>query len=246
MKNRPWLVFLLLLISASHVTTAKADPTLQGPSGYINVPAATTIKQGQVEFSEHAKFYEIRNTRSDGIYHYLTLGFSPIRDLEVGVQKIANSRTGASDLDPDPTVNFKVRLPRMGRAELSETALGMVLDTNPNNYHTLYFTIGGFGVAWNLGGNPGIGTAQYGTWNRNKKAPTTVCLIAGGELTPGKPGERGYRTHCYLDYNGDIFSLAWRYKSHRGFFIDAGVHTATSYDVERKYQPLFLGCGGIF
>jgi hypothetical protein len=237
-------VSLLLLICLAR--PASADLTLQGPSGFFQVPSATTIKQGQVEWSAHTRRFHIPNTRTDKFLTNMSMGFSPLRDFEIGVQKAIDSRRDTGDFDPDPTVNFKVRLPPFGTGEFSEAAVGMVLDTNPNNYHTLFFTLGGFGVGWNFGGNPGSGVANYGAYDSGRKKPKDLCLLVGVDYPPTKAGERGYRSHYLVDYNGDVFSLGWRFKSHRGFWIDAGVQTKSSYSEFYDWFPTIFGVGAIF
>jgi len=237
------VVFFLCFFGASRLF---ADLTLQGPSGFIQVPSHTTIKQGQIEWAAHTRLFHLANTKEDKYLTQVAFGFSPIKDFEIGAQKAIDSRRGSEDFDPDPTINLKVRLPSMGTGEFSETALGMVLDTNSNNYHSLYFNVGGFGVAWNFGGNPGYGTAQYGTYDRARKAPKPLCLILGTDYPQALAGERGYRSHYLFDYNGDVFSVGWRFKSHRGFWVDAALHTKSTYTDFYDYRPLILGIGAIF
>jgi len=176
----------------------------------------------------------------------MALAFSPIRDFELGIEKNLDTRRSVGDYDPDPTVNLKVRLPRMGTGELSQVAWGMLLDTNPNNYHTMYLSAGGFGVGWNFGGNEGVGTAHYGSYDKGRQRPKSLFLLVGVDYPPPIPGERGYRSHYLLDYNGDVFSIGWRLKSHRGFWIDAGIQTMSSYTDFYDYKPLFAGLGAIF
>jgi hypothetical protein len=222
----------------------KADLTVQGPSGFIQVPSHQTIKPGQIELGVHTRMYKVPKTSEDSTLTHMAFGFSPFRDFEVGVQKAIDSRKAS--LDPDPTVNFKVRFPSMGSGEFSEAAFGMLIDTNPNNYHTMYLTVGGFGLGWNFGGNPVYGTASYGSYDKGKKEPDSLCLLIGTEYPKRRPGERGYHGHCYLDYNGDVYSAGWRYKSHRGFWIDAAVHSKSTYSDFYDYRPLIIGLGAIF
>lgn len=240
------LVVILALLVLGATRPARADLTLPGPSGFITVPSHTTIKPGQVEFAAHGRRFFIPGTKSSRYLTNLAFGFSPFRDFEIGVQKAIDSRRGTSDQDPDATVNVKVRLPSMGAGEFSESAFGLVVDTNPNNYHTLYFTLGGFGLGWNFGGNPGAGTAQFGSYDRGRKKPRDLCLLIGTEYPPPQPGERGYRSHYLIDYNGDVFSLGWRLKSHRGFWVDAAVQSKSTYTDFYDFLPLTLGFGAIF
>ncbi|MBF0410240.1 MAG: hypothetical protein HQM10_23040 [Candidatus Riflebacteria bacterium] len=235
-------LMFFLLYSSSFIC---ADVTFPGPSGYIHVPSATTMKNGTLEFGFHTRFFDTDGGSADNYFTNMGIGFSPIRDLEIGVQKAVDSRRKKEDADPDPTVNFKVRLPPMGK-DFSETAIGMLFDTNPNNYHTLYFTISGVGVGWNFGGNQGSGVANYGSYDKAAEKPKDVFIMIGTEVTPGKPGERGYRSHYYIDYNGDFFSAAWRFKSHRGFWAELGVQGKSSYSEFYDYKPVFAGIGGIF
>jgi hypothetical protein len=225
---------------------AHADLTLAGPSGFVQAPSHTTIKAGQVEWAAHTRMYKVPGTAKERYLTHTALGFSPLRDLEVGVAKAIDSRRAAGDIDPDPTVNFKVRLPPVGSGEFAELAVGMVVDTNPNNYHTLYASLGGFGVGWNFGGNPGSGVANFGSYDRGRQEPRSLCLLVGAEYPTPVPGERGYRSHYFVDYNGDVFSVAWRFKSHRGFWIDAALHTKSSYTDFYNYRPLIIGVGAIF
>ncbi len=225
---------------------ARADLTFTGASGFITVPSHTTIRAREFEFAAHTRMFHIQKTDKEKFLTNLAMGFSPVRDFEIGVQKAIDSRRAGSDFDPDPTVNFKLRLPSMGTGQFSECALGMIFDTNQNNYHSLYFSVGGCGVAWNFGGNPGFGTANFGSWDRQRKEPKSLCFIVGGEYPQPKPGERGYRHHYLLDYNGDMISLGWRFKSHRGFWIDAGWQSKSSYTDLYDYHPVFMGLGAIF
>lgn len=225
-------------------TVFSAGLTVQGPSGFIQVPSHKTVNAKEVEIAAHTRMYRVPVTAEEGYLTHLALAFSPFRDFEVGLQKAMESRNSAND--PEPTVNFKVRLPSIGEGELSQVAFGGVFDTNPNNYQTLYLTFGGFGLGWNFGGNPGSGMANYGKYNRDKKEPEALCLLIGAELPARKPGERGYRSQYFLDFNGDVFSLGWRYSSHRGFWADAAVHSKSSYDQFYDYRPLILGLGANF
>ena len=243
MKPRSLFLSLLIFLSSLPVW---ADLTPAGPSGFVKVPSHATIEYGQVEWAAHFHQYSSPKGKNANSLTDLAFGFSPIKDLELGVQKTLDSNKGIGAYDPDPTLNFKVRLPTFGNGYLSETAMGMVLDTNSNNYHSLYVSVGGFGVAWNFGGNPGYGTAAYGSYDRARKKPKDLCLIVGADLTPGKPGERGYRSHYYADYNGDVFSLGWRWKSHRGFWVDAAASTKGTYTDFYDYKPVTIGVGGIF
>ena len=233
------LIFFLFISASTY-----ADLTLQGPSGFIQVPSHETIKAKQVELGVHTRMYNVPKSSDEGFLTNMAFGFSPFRDFEIGVQKAMDSRNSA--LDPDPTINFKVRLPSIGEGEFSEAAFGMLLDTNPNNYHTMYFTLGGFGVGWNFGGNPGFGVANYGAYNKDKKEPESICLLVGAEYPKRRPGERGYKSHYFVDYNGDVFSLGWRFKSHRGFWIDLATHSKSSYTDFYDYKPLIIGIGAIF
>ena len=235
-------VVLFVLLPCS----SRADLTLQGPSGFFQVPSHTTIKPKQVGLGFHSRRFFIPGTKKSEYLTNMAFGFSPIRDFELGVQKAIDSRRGNTDFDPDPTFNFKVRLPSMGVGEFSESAMGIVLEANPNNYHTLYFTLGGFGVGWNFGGNPGSGVANYGAYDRGRKRPKDVSLLVGTEYPPSQPGERGYRSHYIVDYNGDVFSIGWRYKSHRGFWMDAAVQSESSYTDFYDYLPVIVGFGAIF
>ncbi|MBF0545109.1 MAG: hypothetical protein HQM08_11770 [Candidatus Riflebacteria bacterium] len=246
--NMPFVIFFIfcfLVFFGLGNDVCYADLTFQGPSGYVQVPSAQTIKKGEIELGFHSRTFTSQNSSSDNYYTNMAVGFSPLRDFEVGVQKAIDSRRGNNVLDPDPTVNLKFRLPPMGK-DFSETALGLVLDCNPNNYHTMYFTVGGVGIGWNFGGNQGSGVANFGSYDRGSKKPKDLFLMVGADLYPSKPGERGYRSHYLFDYNGDVFSVAWRYKSHRGFWVDLGVQGKGSYSDFYDYQPVFAGFGAIF
>ena len=234
-----------LLAGFSVVTTMlSASLTVQGPSGFIQVPSHKTINAKEIEFAAHTQLYKLPLTNQEGYLTNMAIAFSPFRDFEVGLQKAMDSKNSAND--PDPTLNFKVRLPSIGEGEFSELAFGAVFDTNPNNYHTMYLSLGGFGLGWNFGGNPGSGVANYGKYNRNKKEPESLCLLIGAELPTRKPGERGYKSQYFLDYNGDVVSAGWRYSSHRGFWADAAVHSKGSYNKFYDYRPLILGLGANF
>jgi len=243
--ERGYLGVLLLVCFLACGAVARADLTLQGPSGFIQTPGGTTIKAKGIEWAWHTRSYRIPGTRDQRFLNHLAMGFSPLRDIEVGIAKAIDQRRGKEDFDPDPTVNLKARLPFMGEG-FSQCAVGMLLDTNPNNYHTLYFTVGGCGVGWNFGGNPGSGVAAYGQYDRGRKRPKDVAFLLGGDLNPGPAGERGYRPHFLVDYNGDVISFGWRHKSHRGFWADIFFHTRSSYTDFYDYQPVILGVGAIF
>jgi hypothetical protein len=240
-----WVLSLLGLV-LTFSAPVQADLTFAGPSGFIHSPSGTTIKEKGIELGFHTRLFQVPKTSNKRFLTNLTMGFSPVKDFEIGVAKAMDSRTGANDPDPDPTVNLKVRLPPIGTGELTETAVGLILDTNPNNYHSLYLSVGGLGVSWNFGGNPGSGIAHLGSYDSGKKEPRSVSFFVGADLTPLKPGERGYRSHYLVDYNGDVFALAWRYKSHRGFWVDAGVQSQTTYRDWYDYLPGFIGFGAIF
>ncbi|HOI89704.1 MAG TPA: hypothetical protein PLK28_04245 [Candidatus Rifleibacterium sp.] len=224
--------------------TAAAGLSLQGPSGFVQVPSHKTVDAKGVELAIHNRLYQVPGTDTEGYLTHMAFAFSPFRDLELGLQKAIDSRNSA--LDPDPTLNFKVRLPSIGEGEFSEVAVGAVFDTNPNNYHTMYFSIGGFGLGWNFGGNPGSGMANFGRYNRDKKEPESLCLLIGAEFPGRRPGERGYKSQYLIDYNGDVVSAGWRYSSHRGFWVDAAVHSPSSYDQFYDYRPLIVGLGANF
>ncbi len=221
-----------------------AGLTFQGPSGFIQVPSHKTVKAKEIELAAHTRLYRTPVTRESGSLTHLAFAFSPFRDLEIGLQKAVDSRNAAHD--PEPTLNFKVRLPPIGQGDFSQLAVGGFFDTNPNNYHTLYFSLGGIGIGWNFGGNPGSGMASFGKYNRGKKEPESLCLLIGAELPERRPGERGYKSQYIVDYNGDVFSCAWRYSSHRGFWIDAAVHSKSSYDSFYDFRPFTIGLGANF
>lgn len=246
-RSAAWnaLLVVLLLITLLPVSSVFADQTVQGPSGFIMVPSGTTITAKGIEWAAHTRLFRVPGTTQEKFLTSLALGFSPLRDFEIGIEKDIDQRRGEGDFDPNPTVNFKVRLPPMG-TDFSNVALGMLLDTNPNNYHTLYATVGGCGVGWNFGGNPGSGIAHYGQYDRSRQAPKSVCLLIGGEIDPRKPGERGYRGSTMVDYNGDIISIAWRYKSHRGFWADIAASSKGSYTDFYDFQPITVGVGANF
>ncbi len=225
-------------------TVGHAGLTLQGPSGFIQVPSHKTVNAKGIELAAHTRMYKVPVTAKDASLTNMAFTFSPFRDFEIGLQKMMDSRNEAND--PDPLINFKVRLPALGSGELTEVAFGAVFDTNPNNYHTLYFSIGGFGLGWNFGGNPWSGMANYGGYDRKKLEPQSLCLLIGAAYPERLPGERGYRGQFLLDYNGDVVSAGWRYSSHRGFWVDAAVHSKSSYTDFYDYRPLILGLGANF
>ena len=245
-NDRFWRTLLPALLTGlvCLTTPSTAALTLQGPSGFIQVPSHKTVEAKGIEVAAHNRLYQVPSSSDEGYLTNMALAFSPFRDFEVGLQKTMDSRNSA--VDPDPTLNFKSRLPSIGEGEFSEVAFGAVFDTNPNNYHTMYLTVGGFGLGWNFGGNPGSGMANYGKYNRDKKEPESLCLLIGAEFPARKPGERGYRSQYFLDYNGDVVSAGWRYSSHRGFWVDAAVHSPSSYDVFYDYRPLIVGLGANF
>ncbi|MBU1105813.1 MAG: hypothetical protein KKB51_04010 [Candidatus Riflebacteria bacterium] len=236
-------VFVLLLLFICN-KPAYAGLTLQGPSGFIQVPSHQTVKAKEIELAAHIRMYKVPVTSKDAYLTNLAFAFSPVRDFEIGIQKMMDSRNEAND--PDPLINFKVRLPTIGSGELAEVAFGAVFDTNPNNYHTMYVTLGGFGLGWNFGGNPGSGMANYGGYDRNTKKPQSICLLIGAAYPERLPGERGYRGQYILDYNGDVISAGWRYSSHRGFWVDAAVQSKSNYTDFYNYSPLILGFGANF
>ena len=231
-------LFLGLSMSAN-----AAGLTWQGPTGFITVPSHKTIPEKQIDMAIHAKMYQVPNTNKEGWLNSMSFGFSPFRNLEFGIQKTMDTRHEAHD--PDPTVNFKVALPPFGDGEFSQVAFGGVFDFNQNNYHTLYLTVGGFGVGWNFGGNPG-GMASYGKFDKHKDEPKSLCLLFGVEMPGRKAGERGYKSQYYLDYNGDVTSIGWRLSSHRGFWVDAAFQTESSYDEFYDYKPFIFGLGANF
>lgn len=248
-NNAQSLLFTSLLICLSIITTPVfAGLTTHGPSGFINVPSAKTINEKSIELGVHTRMYESykNDKEKDGFMTSLAFGFSPIKDVEFGIQADLDSQSGRNNVETDPKLNFKIRLPSIGEDEFSEVAFGGVFDTNPNNYHTLYLTFGGLGVGWNFGGNEGVGTASFGKYDDKEKKPDSVCLIVGAELPGRKSGERGYKSQILVDYNGDVFSLGWRYASHRGFSVDVSASTKTSYDSFYDYKPLSIGFGANF
>ena len=241
----PTLLFLFLLCSNS---ATHAGLSLQGPSGFVNVPSYKTVHEKEIELSVRTRMYESYkgDKDKDGYMTSLAFAFSPIRDVEFGIEADLDSESDRNNVETDPKLNFKVRLPSVGEGEFSQIAFGGVFDTNPNNYHTLYLTFGGLGIGWNFGGNEGVGTASFGKYNKNKRKPDELCLLFGGEFPGRKPGERGYKSQYVLDYNGDVVSLGWRYYSHRGFSIDISASTKTSYDGFYEYKPLIVGFGANF
>lgn len=233
------MVLVFCGLNASH----GAGLTYQGPSGFIMVPSHKTIPEKQIDMAMHTRMYRVPTDNKEGWLTSMAFGFSPFRDAEFGVQKTMDSRNGAHD--PDPTLNFKVALPSIGEGEFSQIAFGGLFDTNPNNYHTLYLSIGGLGVGWNFGGNPG-GMASYGKFKTSKDKPESLVLFFGAELPGRIPGERGYKTQTYLDYNGDVFSLGWRHSSHRGFWAEASVQSKSTYKDFYDYKPFIIGLGANF
>lgn len=247
-KTKSFSLLILLLCLAMFNSPAFAGLTMQGPSGFINVPSAKTINEKGIELGVHTKMYEsYKNDKNkDGFMTNVSFGFSPIKDVEFGIQAELDSQSGRNNVETDPKLNFKVRLPSIGENEFSEVAFGGVFDTNPNNYHTLYLTFGGLGVGWNFGGNEGVGTASYGKYKEKERKPESLCLIVGAEIPGRKAGERGYKSQILIDFNGDVFSVGWRYASHRGFSLDVAASTKTSYDSIYNYKPISVGFGANF
>lgn len=238
------LLLAVLLFCASPV---QAGLTLQGPSGFINVPSHKTVNEKEIELGVHSRMYSNAfNKEQDGVMTSFAFAFSPIKDIEFGIQADLDSKEKQNNVETDPKLNFKVKLPSLGEGEFSQVAFGGVFDTNPNNYHTLYLTFGGLGIGWNFGGNEGSGRAAYGKYKEAEKKPQSLCLLLGVELPGRKPGERGYKSQWILDYNGDVASIGYRYASHRGFSIDVSASTKTSYDSFYDYKPLIIGFGANF
>ena len=229
-------------------TPCNAGLSLQGPSGFVNVPSHKTVHEKEIELSVKTRKYDsFRGDKNkDGYMTSFAFAFSPIKDVEFGIQADLDSETDRNNVETDPKLNFKVRLPSFGEGEFSQMAFGGVFDTNPNNYHTLYLTLGGLGIGWNFGGNEGIGTAAYGKYKKEKRKPEKLCLLFGAEIPGRKPGERGYKSQYVVDFNGDVVSLGWRYYSHRGFSVEVLGSTKTSYDVIYDYKPLTIGFGANF
>ena len=239
------LIFTFIIFSN---TFCEAGLSLQGPSGFVNVPSYKTVHEKEIELSVKSRMYESYrgDCNKDGYMTTVAFAFSPIRDFEFGIQADLDSQSSRNNVETDPKLSFKVRLPTLGDGELAQVAFGGVFDTNPNNYHTLYLTVGGLGIGWNFGGNEGVGTASYGRYNSGKRKPEELCLLFGGEFPGRKPGERGYKSQYILDYNGDVVSLGWRYYSHRGFSVEICGSTKTSYDEFYEYKPLIVGIGANF
>jgi hypothetical protein len=229
-------------------TVCNAGLSFQGPSGFVNVPSHKTIKEKEIELSVKTRMYNSYkgDKTKDGNMTTVAFGFSPIKDLELGIQADLDSEQSRNNVETDPKLSFKVKIPSIGEGEFSEVAFGGVFDTNPNNYHTLYLTVGGLGLGWNFGGNDGVGTASYGKYKTKDRKPESLCLLFGTELPGRKLGERGYKSQYVIDYNGDVFSLGWRYYSNRGFSVEVIGSTKTSYDVFYDYKPLTLGIGANF
>ncbi len=248
--NKYNLIFLQLFVLCFILleNPCNAGLSFQGPSGFINTPSHKTIPEKEIELSVKTRKYDSfkGNKTKDGYMTSFAFGFSPIKDVEFGIEADLDSETDRNNVETDPKLNFKVRLPSFGEGEFSQMAFGGVFDTNPNNYHTLYLTFGGLGLGWNFGGNEGIGTAAYGKYDKGKRKPKNLCLLFGTEIPGRKPSERGYKSQYILDYNGDIVSLGWRYYSHRGFSVEILGSTKTSYEDFYDYKPLTIGFGANF
>lgn len=243
-KNKLNLSVLIILTLVCFGHSPLLAITLQGPSGFINVPSHETVKAKEIELGAHYRIYENPITDKEYSLTNFSFAFSPIKDFEVGFAKGVNLTD--TSIDPDPLVSFKVRLPSIGSQEFSQVAFGGVFDTNPNNYHTLYFSIGGFGLGWNFGGNRFSGIANYGSYDSDNNEPDSLCLLIGVNYPKRRPGERGYKGQFFVDYNGDVVSGGYRYKSHRGFWVDAAVHSTSSYEDFFDYKPFTLGMGANF
>ncbi len=237
------LAFAILSLVAS-CPPLIAALTLQGPSGFFQVPSHETVKAKEIELAARYRMYNVPKTSEQAALMHYSFAFSPLKDFEIGFAKAMDTRNSA--LDPDPLLSFKVRLPSIGTGEFSEVAVGGVFDVNANNYHTLYFSIGGFGLGWNFGGNRFNGMANYGAYDRGRNEPDSICLLIGAEYPKRRPGERGYKGQAYVDYNGDVYSGGWRYSSHRGFWVDATVQSKSSYTDFYDYRPFILGVGAKF
>ena len=244
------LFSFLFILCCSYIAEMPcyAGLSLQGPSGFVNVPSYKTVHEKEIELSVKGRMYEsYKGDRAkDGYMTTFSFAFSPIKDVEFGIQADLDSELSRNDVETDPKLNFKVRLPSFGEGEFSQMAFGGVFDTNPNNYHTLYFSLGGLGIGWNFGGNEGVGTASYGKYKKGKRKPETLCLLFGAEVPGRKPGERGYKSQYIVDYNGDVISVGWRFYSHRGFSVEVLGSTKSSYDDFYKYKPLTVGIGANF
>ncbi|MBP5468649.1 MAG: hypothetical protein J6Z11_05340 [Candidatus Riflebacteria bacterium] len=130
------LLFLFILSSNS---VTYAGLSLQGPSGFVNVPSYKTVHEKEIELSVRTRMYESYkgDKDKDGYMTSLAFAFSPIRDVEFGIEADLDSESDRNNVETDPKLNFKVRLPSIGEGEFSQVAFGGVFDTNPNNYHTL-------------------------------------------------------------------------------------------------------------
>lgn len=243
------LNFIILYIFIMHFL-AFADATLLGPAGYIYVPNHRLPNKGQFEFGIHTQKLEYINNNNRINRHKtnLAVNFSFIQNFEISLSKaiITEGMTQVSDTDPDPIIGLKVKLPAIGDGDLSEPAFGILLDTNPNNYHTLYFTLRGFGIGYNFGGNKYSGIANLGSYDKSRHEPKKVCLLLGLEYPSYQLKRQNYQGYYIVDYNGDFITFVYRYKSARGFWFDVGYQTKSSYTELYVHQPIIFGVGGNF
>lgn len=237
--KRVIVVFALFFIAVFELS---AGVTTLGSKGFLNVPSHRTVKKGEIEAAFRYQYLRIPDSAST-YKQNLALVFSPVYDFELGISKAFVSDY---EKEPDPVLSFKARIPSLGEDYLSDIAVGMVLDTNPDNYHTAYIMFGGFGVGYNFGGNRFSGVANYGRYNHDRNEPESFCILIAMQTPERTPGQRGYLSQYFFEFNGDVMSAGLRYSTHRGFSAELAVSGKGSYNDIHGHTPVSVAISARF
>lgn len=237
--DNTFLLSILIAILILFPSIAEAGLSLSGATGYITVPSHEVSQRFDLAVSTRM---HTTKSGSDEFLTNLALTFSPFENFEAGIQAPIDSAKDSTQIDP--VLHFKASMKGLLPGDFSRLAFGGIFDTNPNNWHSLYLTAAGFGVAYNFGGEKYSGTSHFGKYKNNR--PNSVSIIAGAQGDNALPGETGYRTAWMLDYNGDVVSLGWRLFADRGFSLHIAFQTQTSYDDFYDFKPVLFGFGANF
>jgi len=194
--------YISAMISILGISTF-AGVSLEGPTGFLNVPSPETLEPNTFEGGVHYQSYGFGgNTNYNIVSIKGNVGIS--ENVEVGIEKTTDS--GTLSRDPGMVINAKAK---WSISDDINMAGGVIVDTTSGNYSSVYGLVGAdiafFGMGFNFGGEKGLpySTARMGGYDLTDIAPDKVFFLAGAKFQFGESGA------LTVSYNGDAVGLGF-------------------------------------
>lgn len=193
------LTILFLLLN----TSCHAATSIMGPTGLLNTPSPETLEKGFLEAGVHLRRYTFGSYNGSGSVFSVKGNYGVTRNCEVGFEK--GMDTGSYLEDPGITLSGKMNY------QLGENLLfgvGTIIDSDANDYSSVYFTVGApvafFGFGFNFGGHAKtFNNAAFGGYDFQDGKPDDAFFLAGAEF---KINAASFT----IGYNGDYVALGIR------------------------------------